>query len=298
MTCRRRWHAQWRRHRGFTVALNQSHHVAAGGWAVATVGVILALGGCGGGNAGPATFNVSAPSGAYVRQSAQYTSYPGSVSSAWSVTLPDVLPGSTIYVVGVWPNYVSNYPTMAVTDNGSNAYRLLDRYDDVAVKMLGIQGAESMGHWYAANVGAGSYTINLSPTPQTFEDWVGVVAFEVAGVSSSPLAAHTLNAQTSIPPGTNAVSATVTTNIPSGILIAVTFDDINVSPPTEPLAGSGFARTAHPLWNFARSPLPLGASAAAEYLILTSSGTHTATFSAQEGGSEFPDYLTCAAVFH
>jgi hypothetical protein len=252
----------------------------------------------GGATSGTATFTINAAiAGANIRQSAQYTAYPGDNSSAWSVTLNNVQAGSTIYVVGVWPNFANTYPTMAVTD-GSNTYTLLDRHDDTALKMLGIQGTQSMGHWYAANVGGGTYTINMAPTTQTFEDWVGLVAFEVAGVSSTPLDGHTLNPQASIPPGTNTVIATVTSTNSSGILIAVTFDDVDATAPTEPLAGSGFTGVG-PLWDFTHAGIP---AAAAEYSIITTSGAHTATFSPQEGGGQippqYPDYMTTAAIFY
>jgi hypothetical protein len=253
----------------------------------------------GGTSAPPAVCTINAASaGAYIRQSAQYTAYPGDNSSAWNVTLPGVLAGSTIYVVGTWPNTSTTYPTMGVTD-GANTYTLLNRYDDTTLLDLGIQGTQSMGHWYAANVSAGNYTINMSPTPETYEDWVGLVAFEVAGASGTPLDGHSLNFQAGVAPGTNTVSATVTTANSSGILIAVTFDDIDATAPTEPLAGSGFTSVARPLWHFAQVPpiLTGGPSAGAEYAFITSSGAHTATFSPQEGGSQAPDYMTCAAIF-
>ncbi|HWX30518.1 MAG TPA: hypothetical protein VNZ53_24130 [Steroidobacteraceae bacterium] len=248
----------------------------------------------GGGTSGTATFTVNAAiTGAYIRQSAQYSAYPGDNSSGWNVTLRGVQPGSTIYVVGTWPNFTDNYPTMAVTDSGSNTYRLLDRHDDRTTLQLGIQGTQSMGHWYAANVGGGDYTINMAPMPQTFEDWVGIVAFEVAGVSSTPLDGHALNPQTGIAPGMNTVIATVTSTKSSGILIAVTFDDIDATAPTQPLAGSAFTGVG-PLWDFTHAGNP---AAYAEYAIIATSGPHTATFSPQEGGSEYPDYMTCAAIF-
>jgi len=253
----------------------------------------------GGGTSNAVTFTISgAISGANILQFAQYTAFPGDNSSNWSVTLNDVQQGSTIYVVGIWPNFANTYPNMAVTDSGLNTYTLLDRYDDTTPLMLGIQGTESMGHWYAANVSAGSYMINMSPNPATFEDWVGLVAFEVAGVSSNPIGGqHTLNFQAGIAPGTDTVNATVTSTNSSGILIAVTFDDVDATSPTEPLAGSGFTSVARPLWDFAQTPTPPGPSAAAEYALITASGAHTAAFSPQEGGAQFPDYMTCAAIF-
>ncbi len=112
--------------------------------------------------------------GPYIRQSATYVAYPGAGSNLWNVTLSNVLAGSAIYVVGVWPNFASTYPTMAVSDSTSTAsnvdtYTLLGRYDDLTLFNHGIQGTQSTGHWYTANVAAGTYTINMSPTPVAWE---------------------------------------------------------------------------------------------------------------------------------
>jgi hypothetical protein len=248
----------------------------------------------GGGTSNAAAFAIDAAvASAFVRQSAQYNSYPGDNSPSWTVTLQNVQAGSTIYVVGTWPNFVNSYPTMKVTDTALNAYTLLDRHDDTTVFSIGIQGTQSMGHWYAANVSAGSYTINMSPATLAFEDWVGLVAFEVAGVSSAPLDGHTLSAQAGIPPGASSVFATVTTSGSNGILIAVTFDDIDATAPTEQLAGIGFTSLGS-LWDFTRAGRP---AAGAEFAMITSAGAHTATFNPQEGGAEAPNYMTCAAIF-
>jgi hypothetical protein len=260
-----------------------------------TAGITVVNPAPGGGASDAATFTINpAIAGAYIRQFAQYTPLlPGDNSPAWTVTLNGVQAGSTIYVVGTWPNFSNTYPTMGVTDSGSNTYTLLDRYDDKTILALGVQGSQSMGHWYAANVGAGSYTINMSPTAQTFEDWVGLVAFEVAGVSSTPLGGHTLNFQAGVPPGTDSVNAAATSTNSSGILIAFTFDDVDATAPTGPLAGSGLIGVGS-FWDFTRLGRP---AASAEYAIITSSGAHTATFSPQEAGAQAPDYMTSAAIF-
>jgi hypothetical protein len=226
-----------------------------------------------------------------IRQVVQATAYPGANSFNWTATLSNVQAGSTIYVVGTWPNFASSYPTMRVTD-GTNTYTLLDRYDDLTLFNLGIQGRQSMGHWYAANVPAGSYTIDMSPVVQTYEDWVGVVAIEVAGVSVDPLLGHALNFQANVPPGTNTVGATVPDAGANAILIAVTFDDVDATPPTVPLPGSGFT-DAGSLWDFTGQGRP---AARAEYARVTSTGPRTATFDPQEGGLQSPDYMTCAIV--
>jgi hypothetical protein len=248
----------------------------------------------GGGTSGPLSFTINAASsGGSVRQVAQYTAYPGTDSTSWNVTLNNVQTGSTIYVVSTWPNFASNYPTMAVMD-GTNTYTQLDRYDDRTTFNSGIQGTQSVGHWYAANVQAGTYTINMAPASPTFEDWVGVVVFEITGVSANPLDGHALVIQSGIPPGTNTVTATVTNTNSSGILIAVTFDDIDATAPTSPLPGSGLTDLGA-LWDFTKSGKP---AARAEYSSVSSPGTHTATFSSQEGGPQSPNYLTLGAIFH
>jgi hypothetical protein len=230
---------------------------------------------------------------ANIRQLVQYNAYPGDTSANWTVRLSNVQAGSSIYVVGTWPNFASSYPTMRVTD-GTNNYTLLDRHDDDTLFGLGIQGRQSMGHWYAANVPAGSYTIDLSPIAQTYEDWVGLVAIEIAGVSASPLLGHTLNFQASVPPGSNSVGATVPAASMNAIFIAVTFDDIDATPPTVPRVGSGFT-DAGTLWDFTGHGTP---AARAEYALVSTAGPQTATFDPQEGGPQSPDYMTCAIVLY
>ena len=255
----------------------------------------------GGGTSNPETFAINASgTGPRILQSGQFTgSATDTNSPSWSVTLKNVQAGSTIYVVGTWPNAYSHYPTMTVTD-GKNAYVELDRYDDVRILNLGIQGTQSMGHWYTANVPAGSYTINMAPTAKAAtEDWVGVVAFEIAGVSATPLDGHTLHYQVGIPPGTNTVDATVTNTGSSGIQVAVTFDDIDYTAPTVPLVGSGFTDVVS-LWDLTTK----GFAARAESALVTAAGAHTATFSPQENSGatqnppQYPDYMTSSAIFH
>jgi hypothetical protein len=229
--------------------------------------------------------------GPYIRQLVQYNAYPGANSTSWNVTLNNVQAGSTLYVVAIWPNFVNNYPTMHVAD-GSNLYTLLNRYDDTTRFNLGIQGTESMGHWYAADVAPGSYTINLTPTPQTFEDWVGLVVIEVAGVTAAPLDGHTLRFQASVPPGVDTIDASVSNAGSSGLLIAVSFDDIDSTAPTSVLAGSAMS-DAGPLWDFMRDGRP---AARVAFSLISSSGQHAALFTTQEGGPQVPDYLTCAVI--
>ena len=248
----------------------------------------------GGGASNAVTFAIdSAGSGAYIRQSKQYIGYPEAGSTSWLITLANVQAGSTLYVVGTWPNFASTYPTMHVVD-GTNTYTLLDRYDDKTVLNLGIQGTQSMGHWYAANVAAGTYTINMTPTPATEEDWVAFTVFEVAGISASPLDGHAINFQAGMPPATNTLTVTVTSSNLSGIFIAVTFDDVDYTAPTVPLVGTGFT-DAGQFWDFTNGGKP---AARAEYLLETTSGAHTAIFSPEEGGTQHPDYETTGVLFH
>ena len=251
----------------------------------------------GGGTSGAATFTINSGtsgSGAYIRQSAQYTNpyIPHTSNSPWTVTLSNVQAGSTIYVVGTWPIYANDYANMAVSD-GTNTYTQLDRYNDTTLFTLGIQGTQGMAHWYAANVPAGTYTISMAPNPNTSEDWVGVVAFEVAGASAAPVDGHTVNFQANVAPGTNTVTATVTNTNANGLLIAVTFDDIDATAPTVPLVGTGFS-DAGSLWDFNNNGTFAGR---AESAVISTAGSHTATFSPQEGGTQKPDYMTTAVIF-
>jgi len=63
-----------------------------------------------------------------------------------------------------------------------------------------------------------------------------------------------------------------------------------------PLVGSGFinALSSGSLWDFTSSGKP---AASAEYALVASAGAHTATFSPQEGGPQYPDYMTSAVIF-
>jgi len=229
-----------------------------------------------------------------ILQSAQYNGYPGANSTAWKVTLNNVQAGSTIYVVGTWPNIANTYPSMNVTD-GTNTYTLLDRYDDTPSGHW-----QSLGHWYAANVPAGSYTINMTPTPTTWEDYVGIAVFEIGGVSAAPLVAHALNFQSKLPPGSNTVKVNLTNSASSGLLVAVSMDDYGSVAPAAPLVGNGFT-DAGSLWDFLRVGNP---STRAEYALVSSTGAQTATFSPQESTNSAgltgvpPDYITCAVIFH
>jgi hypothetical protein len=256
----------------------------------------------GGGTSSVTPFPISDASGAtaYIRQWAQYNAYPGNNSTAWNVTLSNVLAGSTIYVVGTWPNFTTSYPTMAVTDSGKNAYTLLDRYDDRTLLNLGIQGTQSIGHWYAANVPAGTYTVNMSPKPGTWEDFAGLWVCEVAGVSSTPLQGHGLNFQASVPPGSNTLTVSATSSIANNLMIAVSFDDVDATAPTVPLLGTAFS-DAGQLWDFFKAGRPSGR---AEYALFGAAGLQTATFSPEEAagphasGSQLPNYLTVTAIFY
>ena len=157
----------------------------------------------GGGASNAEIFTINASgTGTRILQSGQYTGSSASVSSTtWNVTLSKAVRREARFTWWAHGRTSLNpYPVMNITD-GKNTYTLLDRYNDKTVLNLGIQGTQSMAHWYAQNVPAGTYTINMAPPGGTSEDWVGIVVFEVAGVSATPLDGHTLNFQAGVPPG-------------------------------------------------------------------------------------------------
>ena len=217
-----------------------------------------------------------------VRQSAQYNAYPGSDSSSWIVTLSGVQAGDAIYVVGTWPNYASSYPNMGVSD-GQGAYTLLDRYDDKTTFLGCIGGTQSLGHWVLQNAVAGTHVINMTPSPETYEDFAAFTAYEIMGVGA--ILGHTLHFQGSLAPGTDDVTANLTGG--SGFVVAATFDDVAADAPTVPLVGSGFTDTGN-WWEFC----------APNYSMRSESGTHNSvTLSAQESANPEPDYMTAAVLF-
>ena len=270
-------------------------------------------------------FVVVANNNPTIRQMSQYNGYypqGGAISSNWNVTLNNVQAGSTLYVVGTWPNYYSLYPTMTATD-GVNNYNFLGRYDDLVGLNLGIQGTQSVGHWAASNVSSGTYTVNMAPTSGAFEDWVAFSVFEITGVAANPVVASAINLQRNVPSGTNtnAISVTVSNNTltsnlsNNGLFVAVTFDEVDATVPTTPTPGTGFtgltlsssttffqgtASVTAPLingamWNFYYKPNQNAATA--EYKSVGTVGTFTATFNPIEGGAQNPSYLTLGAIF-
>ncbi len=254
--------------------------------------------GPGGGSSSPALFTVNPVSTASIRQMGQYIGYPGSGSTNWNVTLSNVQAGSTLYVVGNWPNYASLYPDMNATD-GTNTYTQLDRHDDLQSKNLGVLGTQSLAHWLTSNVKAGTYTINLSPTSKpTYEDWVAFSVFEITGVSANPVDGHSLNFQGSVPPGSNTLNVTVTNTQSTGLYLALTFNDVDYTVPTAPTVGPGFSPlSSGPIWDFTEAGKP---SATAEFQTVITSGAHTATFSPVEAtvNGQSPNYMTTGVIFH
>lgn len=239
---------------------------------------------------------LSAPS---IRQSGQFvnTSHAAANSNTWNVTLTNVLAGSTIYIVGMWPNFASSYPTMTATD-GTNTYTLLDRIDDLANKNNGIQGTQSMGHWYAKNVPAGTYIVNMSPNPITTEDWVATIVMEITGCNAAPLVAHNIGISANVAPGANNISISATNTQGAALAIATCFDDVDFAGPTQPGAGTGYTPVITALWPFFINGT--NRNSAMCQTALVAGGSQTATFSANEPatGGQSPNYINTLALFY
>lgn len=244
-----------------------------------------------------------------VRQTCNFKSGT-SHTSPWTCTFANaVLAGSTIYVVGMWPNFASTYPTMNVWDsrNGGSAasspYTKLDRIDDThsPPPPAGIQGTQSMGHWYISNSAAGTDTVSMGPNPITTEDWLGVVAIEITG--AGVLDGHNIALQTNLAPGTNNVTVSATNSLSGrAFMIATTFDDSGAVSPTTPGVGTGFTglsctfSCATSYWDVVTTNF---FTATVESKVLSTTGSQTATFNASEPASSGinPDYLTTIAIF-
>jgi hypothetical protein len=224
-------------------------------------------------------------------------------NSPWTIAFgSNVLAGSTIWAVGYWPNFASTYPTMKVFDtlNGgsitSTPYTQLDRIDDLTSLPAGVQGTQSMGHWYIANSLGGACTVELSPNPITVEDWVGLIAMEITGVATSSQDGHNISNQVHLAPGTNNITVSITNSNANSVLVALTITEADAQNPATPGVGTGFTDRG----SYIDLVTSGNYSCRVESKQLNSTGSQSATFNAVEIASSGVNtsYLTVAAAFH
>ena len=196
------------------------------------------------------------------------------------------LAGSTIYVVFTEPNCCSggDGTPVYITDSQGNTYTQLDQIDDLVA-------SQTVVHFAAYNIKGGALTVNATFNTN---DFIGMVAVEISGVTAAPLIAHKGNLQT--------VSGTTANSITSGnlaggsnpaILVAVSSNTSENSNPAAPLASTGFT-SGGSFWNWnGYQGTPNAPGTTLESKVLSSPGSVAATFSPP--GSD--NYITVAALF-
>lgn len=197
--------------------------------------------------------------------------------------------GDAIWVAVTVPDY-GGVHTISVSDTQGNTYVLLDQKND------GKPGTQSVAHFYAANIVGDSGVPDTVTVHWSVDNYKGVLAGEIAGVTGAPLVGHSANIQDALNSGMNNVTTSaipVTSAQTPALLVALS---MNTSGGVSDTGGSGFG----------------GPAASEGFLPRTMVwewGTKLATFetaSITAGGDAGPrfnapnldSFVTVAAVFH
>jgi hypothetical protein len=162
-------------------------------------------------------------------------------------------------------------------------------------------GAQSVAHFYASNIKGGVDTVTVNWTSDNYK---GVLAAEIAGVTTSPLDGNDAAIQDGkIASTSNNVSSNMST-VNSGrtpaLLVALTMDtngggsDTGGSGYCALPAGTGFTQVAQ-LWSFSPGGQATCNLATFETKVITGSGGVAGTFTTTHLSDP---YLTVSAVFH
>jgi hypothetical protein len=202
--------------------------------------------------------------------------------------------GNTIWVAATVSDYGGTH-SITVTDSQNNTYHELNQAND------GNPGAQSVAQFYAANIQGGADTITVNWTSDNYK---GVLAAEIAGITASPLDGNNANIQDGkIAAASDNVSSN-TISVNSGrtpaLLVALTMDtnggasDVGGSGYCAVPAGTGFNQVAQ-LWSFSAGGRPTCNLATLETKVITSPGTVAGTFTTTHLSDP---YVTVSAVFH
>jgi len=197
--------------------------------------------------------------------------------------------GNTIWV-GVTLSDYAGVHTISVTDTQGNVYTRLDQKNDPA------PGSQSVAHFYAANIAGDTSTPDTITVVWTNENYKGVLAAEISGVTKAPLVAHGGNIQDALGVGTDNVTSgplAVTSAQAPALLLALSMNTSGGSSDTGgsgyggPAAGSGLTQVMA-LWDWGVNLATFATRS------VTGAESVTGTFNAPDTDS----YVTVAAVFH
>jgi hypothetical protein len=185
--------------------------------------------------------------------------------------------GNAIWVAATVSDY-GGIHTITVTDSQNNTYHELNQGND------GTPGSQSVAHFYAGNIQGGADTVTVNWSADNYK---GVIAAEIAGVTASPLVGNTVEIQDgNLASGSDNVGLNdinVTKAATPSLLVALTMDTDGGGSDT---GGTGFCAIPHGvgftqvarLWNWAASGQPACNLATVETKQVTGSGDVAGTF--------------------
>jgi hypothetical protein len=202
--------------------------------------------------------------------------------------------GNTIWVAATVSDY-GGIHAITVTDSQNNTYHELNQGNDKA------PGSQSVAQFYASNVlgGADTVTVNWSA-----DNYKGVLAAEIAGVTASPLVGYTVDIQdgnlASRSDNVTSNGISVSSAGTPSLLVALTMDtdgggsDTGGSGFCAVPPGTGFTQVTQ-LWNWSATGQPACNLATLETKTVTGSGNVAGSFTTTH---QSDPYVTVATVFH
>lgn len=197
--------------------------------------------------------------------------------------------GDAIWVAVTVPDF-GGVHQISVSDTQGNTYTFLDQKND------GKPGTQSVAHFYAGNIVGDTGTPDTITVHWGVDNYKGVLAGEIAGVTGAPLVGHSANIQDGLAGGTDNVTSgdiAVSSAQTPALLVALSMNtsggvsDTGGSGFGGPAAGTGFLpRTV--VWNWGTDLATL------ETASVTAAGNVAPLFNSPNTDS----YLTVAAVFH
>ena len=197
--------------------------------------------------------------------------------------------GDALWVVATVSDY-GGIHTVTVTDTQGNNFVRLEQEND------GRPGAQTVVHFYAANIRGSSSELDTITVNWSSDNYKGVLAAEIGGVTSSPLVGSSGNIQDNLSKGTNNVnsaSISVSSSESPALMVALSMStdgggsDTGGNNCAGPTAGSGFTQVEE-LWNWSTVSI-----ATFETMSIKSAKSQEPLFSAPCAGP----YVTVSAVF-
>ena len=202
--------------------------------------------------------------------------------------------GNTIWVAATVSDYGGTH-AITVTDSQNNTYHELNQGNDRA------PGSQSVAQFYAGNIQGGADTVTVHWSADNYK---GVLAAEIAGVTGSPLLGNTADIQDgNLAPGGDNVSSNGVSVSSAGtpaLVVALTMDtdgggsDTGGSGFCAVQPGNGFLQVTQ-LWSWSAAGQPACNLATFETKTVTGSGNVVGSFTTTHLSDP---YVTVSTVFH